>query len=75
MNPRVKSVVTKDDYTLELEFTNGEVGVYDCSPLLGFGVFQEFKDLPYFHQARVENGTVVWPTSKISAQIHSTMVR
>jgi hypothetical protein len=61
MNPRVKSVAARDDYTLEIEFTNGEVGVYACRPLLGFGVFEELKQLPYFQQARVENGTVVWP--------------
>ena len=61
MNPRVKSVTAKDDHTLEIEFANGEVGVYDCAPLLEFGVFQELKDLSYFRQARVELGTVVWP--------------
>ena len=61
MNPRVKTVAAKDNYKLEIEFTNGEVGVYDCSPLLGFGVFQELRDVRYFDQARVEGGTVAWP--------------
>ena len=61
MNPRVRSVLPKDDYTLEIEFTNGEVGIYDCAPLLDFGVFQELRDLGYFSQARAEGGTVVWP--------------
>lgn len=61
MNPRVRSVEAKDDYTLELTFSSGEVGVFDCSHLLSFGVFREFQDLVYFKQARVENGTVVWP--------------
>lgn len=61
MNPRVKMVVPKEDYHLEITFTNGEVGVYDCSPLLDFGVFQELRDLSYFNQARAEGGTVVWP--------------
>jgi len=61
MNPRVAAVVPKDDYTLEIEFANGEVGIYDCVPLLDFGVFQELHDLTYFKQARAEGGTVVWP--------------
>ncbi|MFW5870714.1 MAG: DUF2442 domain-containing protein [Candidatus Sumerlaeota bacterium] len=61
MNPRVKSVEARNDYTLHLVFTNGEQGVYDCTPLLVFGVFQEFRDLHYFQKARVEHGTVVWP--------------
>jgi hypothetical protein len=61
MNPRVKSVSASSDYKLYIEFTNGEHGVYDCSPLLNFGVFQELKDLKYFKLARVLDGTVVWP--------------
>lgn len=61
MNPRVKAVVAKDDYKLEIEFANGEIGVYDCAPLLDFGVFQELRDIDYFKQARAEGGTVAWP--------------
>ena len=61
MNPRVRSVVPRDDFTLEITFTNGEVGVFGCTHLLDFGVFKELKDISYFKQARVEGGTVVWP--------------
>jgi hypothetical protein len=61
MNPRVKFVSPSSDYKLHLEFTNGERGFYDCSPLLDFGVFRELKDLNYFKQARAIDGTVVWP--------------
>ena len=61
MNPRVKAVVAKDDYKLEIEFANGEIGVYDCAPLLDFGVFRELRDINYFKPARAEGGTVAWP--------------
>ena len=61
MNPRVQNVTPTDHYELLLLFTNGETGVFDCSPLLDFGVFKELKDLNYFKQARVEFGTVAWP--------------
>ena len=61
MNPRVKSVTARDDYTLEVTFSNGEVGLYDCAPLLDFGVFKELHDIRYFRQAFVSGGTVVWP--------------
>jgi hypothetical protein len=61
MNPRVKSVVPKEDYRLEITFSNGEIGVFDCAPLLNFGVFLELRDFNYFKQVRVEGGTVVWP--------------
>ncbi len=61
MNPRVKTVVPRDCYKLEITFTNGEMGVFDGTPLLSFGVLQELQDTRYFRQARAENGTVVWP--------------
>ena len=51
MNPRVKSVAAKDDHKLEIEFTSGEFGIYDCAPLLDFGVFSELRDVDYFRQA------------------------
>ena len=61
MNPRVKAVKPQAEYRLELTFTNGEIGVYDCRHLLSFGVFRELADATYFRQVRVEGGTVVWP--------------
>ena len=61
MNPRVKAVKPGADYRLQITFSNGERGTYDCRPLLNFGVFQELQDDAYFRQVRAENGTVVWP--------------
>ena len=61
MNPRVSSVTATDDYKLELVFSGGERGVYDCAHLLGFGVFKELEDKTYFKQVKVLGGTVVWP--------------
>ncbi len=64
MNPRVREVTTTDNYELQLLFTNGEQGVYDCSGLLDFGVFKELRSIPYFSQAKVLDGTVVWPNDQ-----------
>ena len=61
MNPRVKTVTPTDDYKLLLTFTNGEHGIYDCSPLLDFGVFRELREKDYFQQVSVVDGTVAWP--------------
>ena len=61
MNPRIVEAVPTDDYKLTLIFSNGERGLYDCSPLLDFGVFQELRNMNYFKQAKVDHGTVVWP--------------
>ena len=64
MNPRVKSVEPLSDHKLFITFTNDEVGVYDCSDLLDFGVFRQFRDEGYFQSARAEHGTVVWPNGQ-----------
>ena len=61
MNPRVTEVIPNNNYTLTLRFTSGETRVYDCKPLLDFGVFVELKDLAYFKRVKAFNGTVVWP--------------
>jgi hypothetical protein len=61
MNPRVILATPRDDYQLEITFGNGETGIYDCRPLLDFGVFTELKDIQYFRQVRVAHGTVAWP--------------
>jgi len=61
VNPRVRSVRAREAYRLAITFTNGEVGIYDCRPLLDFGVFTELRDVAYFRQARAQGGTVVWP--------------
>jgi DUF971 family protein len=61
MNPRIQAVKAKGKYQLELRFTNGEVGIYDCAPLLDFGVFRELRYIAYFQQVRAKGGTVVWP--------------
>jgi len=61
MNPRVRSVKPLEHYRLEILFSNGETGIYDCRPLLEFGVFAELQDEHYFRQVHAELGTVVWP--------------
>ncbi|MFT5143788.1 MAG: hypothetical protein ACI80V_003564 [Rhodothermales bacterium] len=64
MNPRVKKVSPREGHTLAIEFSNGEVGVYDCTPLLGHGIFKELTDATYFGRAFVHGGTVAWPNNQ-----------
>ena len=64
MNPRVKAVIPLQEFQLELTFSNGEVGIFDCKPYLHFGVFQELQDVNYFKQVRAEGGTVTWPNEQ-----------
>lgn len=61
MNPRVRSVEPLEDFLLKITFTNKETRVYDCTPLLGFGVFKELKKPAYFRKVKAVGGTAVWP--------------
>ncbi|MFY7862200.1 MAG: DUF2442 domain-containing protein [Chitinophagales bacterium] len=60
MNPRVKSVLVKEDYLLVIEFTNQETKIFDVKPYLNLGIFKELKDTDYFKKAQVYLGTVAW---------------
>ena len=64
VNPRVSEVTVLERKRLRLRFENGEQGIYDCSGLLDFGVFQEFRGEAYFRQVMVLDGTVVWPNEQ-----------
>jgi len=60
VNPRVREVRPNDDYTLTIEFTNGETRVFDVKPYLNKGVFKELNDLHLFKTVKVFDGTVQW---------------
>lgn len=64
MNPRIVEATPTDDYKIALRFTNGELGVYDCSSLLDFGVFQELRDKNYFKRVKVLGGATVLPNEQ-----------
>lgn len=53
---RVVSVVANDDFSLRLEFDNGEVRSLDCKPIFEFGtVFAPFRELPNFKRVYLDD--------------------
>ena len=60
MNPRVKTVIALDNYLLDLEFDNGEQGIFSMLPYLNYPVFQPLKDKSFFKKARATMGFVSW---------------
>ncbi len=61
---KVISVKANQDYTLEIEFDNGEKRIFDVSPFLDKGIFKELKNLTYFKRVRVTFGAVEWPNGQ-----------
>ena len=60
MNPRIKSVIALSDYTLELEFDNGEKGHFSMQPYLDYPVYKPLKDYSLFKKAKATMGFVSW---------------
>lgn len=60
MNPRVKTLEVKDNYILELGFTNGEKGIFSVEPYLSYPVYEPLKDKEIFKRATVSFGFVNW---------------
>jgi len=57
----VISVKTRDDFTLELVFENGEKRLFDMKPYFDKKPFVKLSNSPLFFKASVGFGTVVWP--------------
>src|ERR1700744_5475240 len=63
MNPKVHRLRTLSQHRLLLEFSNGEQRVFDVSPYLSRGVFEQLTNPTTFAEARVVAGSVEWPGS------------
>ena len=64
INPRVISVISENNYIVNLTFTNGEKGVFDVKPYLQMGIFNELKDENYFKTVKPFLGSIQWPNGQ-----------
>lgn len=60
MNPRVQTVKANKDHTVTLQFTNGEIRIFDVSPYLDKGFFRELQNLDYFANVQPFLGSIQW---------------
>lgn len=60
MYPSVTDVVPRDDFILDITFSNGESGVLDVKPYLDFGIFKRLKDCKFFEKVIVAFDTIEW---------------
>ena len=60
MNPRIQKAIAIDNYKFQLEFENGEKGVFDLSPYLGLGMFKELKEDQNYKRFSLEEGVLTW---------------
>ena len=60
MNPRVTSVFPNNNFTLTIQFTNGEIGIFNMKDYLEIGIFKELKDYNLFKTVKPFLGTIQW---------------
>ncbi len=61
MTPKIAQVEARPDHKLHVRFDNGEARLFDVTPYLDKGVFQELRDETYFRRVRRVWGGVEWP--------------
>jgi hypothetical protein len=60
MNPRVKNVNPKQDFTLEIQFSNNEIKIFDMKPYLNIGIFRELNNYNKFRQVKPFLNSIQW---------------
>ena len=60
MNPRVKSVHPNPDFSVTLEFDNGEIRRFDVTPYLHKGIFKALGDHSEFNSVQPFLGSIKW---------------
>ena len=61
LRPTAKKVYPKDDYFLEVEFTDGEIGYFDVKPYIKGNWFGMLRNKSYFERVIINGITVEWP--------------
>lgn len=56
----VKSVKPLDGYKLQIKFGNGEEKVFDLSPYLNIGKFNELRNVSLFNSVTVRFDSIEW---------------
>ena len=60
MRPKAINVIPQDDYTLLLEFDNGEKKIFDVKPYLEHKAFKDLKDKDNFKSVKISDLSIKW---------------
>lgn len=60
MYPGVVKVKAHPDFTLDIEFDNGEEGTLEMAPFLEQKAFGKIKDYEYFKRVKVSFDAIEW---------------
>jgi Protein of unknown function (DUF2442) len=60
MNPRIIKVKPLSNFTLEIEFANAELKIFDVKPYLHYPIYEILQGENIFLTAQVSLSTIVW---------------
>ena len=61
MAPKITRVEARPGHRIHVGFENGQERLFDVTPYLDKGVFEELRDETYFQRVRPVWGGVEWP--------------
>jgi len=64
MIPDVIDFEIMPNHRIKVKLSNGKEGIFDVTPYLDRGIFNELRDYNYFKRARIEFGTITWPNEQ-----------
>ena len=57
LQPKIKKINVVEPYSLQIEYENGEIRLFDVTPYISGSWYGELKDKAYFKTVRIlENG-------------------
>lgn len=59
--PRAAKVIPLQNYTLRVEFDNGEVKIFDVLPYISGSWYGQLRNWSIFSAVRTDGHSVVWP--------------
>ncbi len=62
--PKITALKPEPPHTLVVTFETGEVRLFDLTPHLEWGVFQELRPYELFKEAKADRWGVTWPTGQ-----------
>lgn len=60
MLPKIKDVIPKPNYVLEVVFENSEKRLFSVAPYFKYTVYKPLENIAFFNNVVAKYGTVVW---------------
>lgn len=60
MRPKAINVIPQENYTLLIEFDNGEKKIFDVKPYFKHKAFEELKNVEKFKTVKIDGLSIKW---------------